>query len=116
MAGEKIAKRFKDTTNGLNQTSDLIFGVVTGISPLKIKVDNRFEVGESHLILSRMVKELSISISVAVSVNVHVDGKNGVGDGSGSGNALVWRGLQQGDKVSLLKVQKGQTYYVLERV
>ncbi|WP_022795779.1 DUF2577 family protein [Bavariicoccus seileri] len=124
MAGEKLAKRLKDLDNNIGRSSDLVFGVVISTSPLKIKVDNRFEVGGSHLILSRMVKQLNVNVSVdvfvGVNVSVSVDGKNGTGngsgDGGGSGSGLVWRGLQVGDKVAMLKVQKGQVYYVLERV
>lgn len=124
MAGEKIARRIKGIGNDIDRSSDLVFGSVTSMNPLRIKIDNRFEIDNSHLILSRMVKELSVNVSVTVSVGVEVsvsvDGKGGSGSGSGggagSGSGLVWRGLQVGDEVSLLKVQKGQTYYVLERV
>lgn len=124
MAGEKIARRIKGIGNDIDRSSDLVFGSVTSVDPLKIKVDNRFEIDASHFILSRMVKELyvnvSVTVSVGVEVSVFVDGKGGFGSGSGSGggsgSGLVWRGLQVGDEVSLLKLQKGQIYYVLERV
>lgn len=124
MAGEKIAKRLKDIGNDINRSSDLTFGKVISTNPLVIRIDNRFDVGELHLILSRSVKELAVNISVSVSTDVNVsisiDGKSGSGSGSGSGTGsgtnIIWRGLQIGDKVALLKLQKGQIYYVLERV
>lgn len=124
MAGEKIAKRLKDISNDISRSSDLTFGKVISKNPLVIRIDNRFDVDENHLILSRLAEELTVNINVSVStvvgVSVSVDGKSGSGSGSGSGTGsgtnTIWRGLQVGDKVALLKLQKGQIYYVLERV
>jgi len=99
MTGERLAKKIKQQGRSDNDLSDLVFGVVTSTSPLRIKVDSRFEIGSTHILLSRMVKNLTVSITI--------DGK--------TGSATIFRALQAGDKVRMLRLQKGQIYYVLER-
>ena len=87
MVGNKLLKIMQEVGKmPAGETTDLLFGVVTSISPLKIKIDNRFEVDEKFLILSALVKKTHL-----------------------------WRGLIVGDKVRLLRVNQGQMFYVLER-
>ncbi|WEL49192.1 DUF2577 domain-containing protein [Enterococcus casseliflavus] len=81
----------------------MVYGVVTSTSPLTIRVDNRFSITSRHLILSQMVRPLSVTISVTI------DGK------TGTGSSQVFRSLQSGDRVRMLRVSKGQKYYVLDR-
>lgn len=95
MAGERLASAIKKAKGKESDYSDLVFGTVTSISPLKIRVDNRFEITAQFIILSRMVKNLTITI----------DGRT----------AFVFRDLKVGDGVRMLRVQNGQKYYVLER-
>ena len=87
MAGNKLIQTIQNMAKpSVGETTDLLFGEVMSISPLKIRVDNRFEVDEQFLILSALVKETAI-----------------------------WRGLIVGDKVRLLRVNNGQMYYIIER-
>ncbi len=99
MAGEKLARVIKDNRPKDSELSDLIYGLVTSINPLAIRIDNRYSVGSQHLILSQMVKNLTVTITI--------DGKQGT--------AQVFRPLQIGDHVRMLRVSKGQKFYVLER-
>lgn len=100
MAGEKLARALKDSKPKSGELSDLMFGIVTSTSPLRIQAESRMPLSSEHLILSRMVKNLTITITI--------DGK--------SGSAQVFRPLVVGDRVSMLRVSKGQKFYVLERV
>ena len=100
MSVEKLANAIKNNKPRSDELSDLVYGKVTKTSPLTILVESRFEISSPFLILSQMVKNLSVT--------VWIDGK--------SGSAQVFRGLQVGDGVMMLRVQKGQKYYVLERV
>lgn len=99
MAGEKLARLIKEQGKRDSELSDLVYGTVSSTSPLKIKIDPRFEIGSANIILSQMVKDLTVSITI--------DGK--------TGSATVFRALRSGDKVRMLRLQKGQMYYVLER-
>lgn len=74
-----------------NEKVDLITGTVTSVSPLKIKTD-KLELTETFLILGALCR-------VAIA----------------SPDILLWRGLQVGDEVYMIKFSKGQKYYVLQR-
>ena len=134
MAGNKLVKIMQEAGKAPSgETTDLLFGVVTSVSPLKIKIDNRFEVDEKFLILSALVKETVIKIPERDANNhrheipQHETSPAGEGPQTHShiipayntNNALpdilLWRGLQVGDKVRILRVNKGQQFYVLER-
>jgi hypothetical protein len=103
MAGEQLARMIKDCKPNETDLSDMVYGLVTNTSPLTIRVDNRFSITNRHLILSQMVRPLAVTISVTI------DGQ------TGSGSAQVFRSLQSGDRVRMLRVSKGQKYYVLDR-
>lgn len=97
MAGNKLIQTIQSMAKTpIGETTDLLFGEVTSVSPLKIRVDNRFEVDEQFLILSALVKETIIHIPTAETVT-------------------LWRGLIVGDKVRLLRVNNGQLFYIIER-
>lgn len=100
MAGERLANQIKKSRVKDSELSDLVYGQVVNIAPLKIKVENRFEISTPFIELSQMVKNLTVTFSV--------DGKQGT--------ANIFRDLVVGDKVRMLRAQKSQKYYVLERV
>ncbi|WP_291292325.1 DUF2577 domain-containing protein [Enterococcus sp.] len=103
MAGEKLARRIKDSQPNPTDLSDMLYGVVTNDSPLTIRVDNRFTITSNHLILSQMVRPLSVDFSITI------DGKTGYG------STQVFSSLQVGERVRMLRVSKGQKFYVLDR-
>ena len=119
--------------------SDVIVGTVTSIQPLKIKIGNKLILDENNLILSAFVQETWINIPTthgeegADGVFMHrheIIGQTELAhDGQGADHQheiklfteyalpkiLLWRGLQVGDIVYLLRVAKGQTYFVMQR-
>ena len=96
---EKLAQEIKGGKPKSDELSDIVFGKVTDTSPLTIQVEGRFPVTSNFLILSHAVKELTITMTI--------DGK--------TGSTTVFRNLQVGDTVKMLRAQRGQMYYVLER-
>ena len=132
MAGNKLVKIMQEAGKAPSgETTDLLFGVVTSVSPLKIKIDNRFEVDEKFLILSALVKETVIKIPERDANNHRHEIPQHTTSSAGedlhthiipaykTNNALpdilLWRGLRVGDKVRILRVNKGQQFFVLER-
>lgn len=79
----------------LNLYTDVVFGVVTSANPLKIKVGDRIEVSEDFLMLSPFCKKVTFEIE---------DKK-----------MMLWNDLQVNDKVTMLRVKRGQGYIVLYR-
>lgn len=99
-----------------NEVVDIVLGTVTSVSPLKVKVENR-ELTESFLILGALCKETHIYTDyIKRHDHVHI-----CPDGTTSGpttdnyDIMLWRGLRVGDKVLMLKVGRGQKYYIIQR-
>lgn len=156
MGGERILGVINKVRNeDKADTAELMFGVVTAINPLKIKVDNRYEITEDFLILSAMCKEMTIllpahahevnttvndagahthvipagtteatqctalhthPISAAVTASSGIHAHAASSSSAGALTAItLWRGLQVNDNVRMLRVNKGQTFYVIER-
>jgi hypothetical protein len=136
MAGERLLNIMNNVRNeDKGDTTDLLFGVVTSKDPLKIKVDNRYEVTKDFLILSALCKETVIPIPAHTHV-LQAHSTQSAGDPSHTHNISqketvggvtvteepatftsikLWRGLDVGDKVRMLRVNKGQSFYVIER-
>ena len=95
MAGEKFIKIIQETARGAipkEDLSNILFGTVTSISPLKILIENKYEIGDDFLVLSPFCIEFK--------------SKNG---------DILWNGLKQDDKVNLLRFDNGQKFYVLDK-
>lgn len=138
MAGEKLVQIMKDAgRNGIPKTSltDLVWGDVASIAPLKIQVKNepKLLLTEAFLILSPfcIAKTFTIPAWSANAENAHThqyQDDNGTSvatktsaAGSSHGHTIsehtvtVWRGLQVGDTVIMLRVSGGNKFYVLQR-
>ena len=123
-----------------NEIVDIVIGEVTSISPLKVKIANT-ELTESFLIVGALCKETHISGSAFTipqhthTVPSHTTGQSPVAsvytdEGRHSHtvsevesqpsksipeDVLLWRGLKVGDRVMMLKVARGQKYYIIQR-
>ena len=158
MAGERLVDIMnKVRKEEKNDTTDLIYGVVTAVNPLKIKVENRFEITEEFILLSAMCKQMTVNIFAhAHEITTNIEGVDAHTHGTPAGttgaaavgdhgihthtipaattnsngahthaatssenekltSVTLWRGLEVNDKVRMLRVSKGQLYYVLER-
>jgi hypothetical protein len=132
MVGNKLIQTIQSMAKPpIGETTDLLFGEVTSVSPLKIRIDNRFEVDEQFLILSALVKETIVQVPTAETamhshiIPEHTTGSGGTGPHthtipemttySALPSITLWRGLIVGDKVRLLRVANGQMFYVIER-
>lgn len=127
MAGDRLIHTIQNMSKPpIEETTDLLYGEVISITPLKIMVDNRFEVDEQFLILSALVKETIINISshlhngpsrVTASAGEHPHSHSvpAANTSSELPSIRLWRGLIVGDKVRLLRVANGQMFYVMER-
>ena len=98
------------------------FGVVTSEAPLKILVDQKMELSQAQLILTRNVTDFYTDETVD-----HLTENRGGGGGyalfeshnhnyKGRKQFLIHHKLLAGDKVLLLREQGGQRYIVIDRV
>lgn len=96
-----------------SQPSDFCFGKVTGVSPLKVSVEQKLTLGSAQLVLSRNVTDYSVNVTVDWNTeqsNTHAHEVKGVK------KMIVHNGLKIGDEVILLKKKGGQKYLILDRV
>lgn len=114
----------------------ILFGQVTSITPLKINVEQRLTLDESHLVLTSIVRDFEIEMTVdhftendAYLNTNHLHPFSGTGSVltasfdsthkhayKGKKKYLVHLGLKVGESVMLMRVQGGQKYIILDRV
>lgn len=118
-----------------NEVVDMVVGEVTSIEPLKVKTDN-IELSESFLIVGAMCMETHIYTSQIIkhhhrhvvpatstqpagehthSHSISARDTNPVTPHDDDYDIMLWRGLQVGDKVLMLKIGRGQKYYIMQR-
>lgn len=118
-----------------NEIVDIVIGEVTSVKPLKVKMENR-ELTESFLIVGALCKETHINSSniknlnhqhsiAATSTNYggseshshYISARNTGSTISGNEDfdIMLWRGLKVGDRVLMLKVGRGQKYFIMQR-
>lgn len=100
MAGSKLVKIMQDMAKvPSNSATDLLFGKVLSVSPLKIRVDNRFEITSNYIILTSLVQDFNVDMVI---------------DGT-TKSCKVKLGLNVGETVLLLRTQDGQKYIIIDR-
>lgn len=105
---------------------NVYFGEVVSAAPLKINVEQKMELGEKQLILSRNVTNFKTSISAGNIKNYYYTGStedSGTAPVSpshvhavGKIEVTVHNGLVVGDEVILIRQQGGQKFIVLDRI
>lgn len=107
---------------------DMVMGKVTSIKPLKVKLD-KIELTESFLIVGALCTETIIKTSEqgatpyeltipAHSTETASEHTHKVAAAKVSytpPDLMLWRGLKVGDEVYMIKMAKGQKYYIMQR-
>lgn len=120
--GHRLAQMMREAgRTPQNEVVDLVEGEVTSVSPLKVKVDNR-ELTEAFLVLGALCQETIITRTADSGTYIFENPHSHTGvHGATSSDKCdiyqikLWRGLKTGDKVMMIKLGRGQKYYVLQR-
>lgn len=120
--GHRLAKMMREAgRTPQNEVVDIVEGEVTSVSPLKVKVDNR-ELTEAFLILGALCQETIITRTADSGTYIFENphGHTGVHGATSEDNCGIyqiklWRGLKVGDRVMMIKLARGQKYYILQR-
>lgn len=116
-----------------SQKVDIVTGTVTSVGPLVIKTDET-ELSETFLVVGALCQNTTIKVPNRVGnmhihlVPEHVTQPATVGDHgththqitafnteAALPDILLWRGLQVGDQVLMIRMADSQQYYVLQR-
>ena len=116
-----IKKSAVEAVEASNPTK-VMYGTVTAVSPLSIKIDQRFTVTESFLVLTKNVRDYEVEVTVEWTTEEKSGGSGD--DGFASHNheikdkkkMIIHNALKTGDKVILLREQGGQKYIVIDKV
>lgn len=132
MAGSRLVETMQKASRmSPTKTCDLVFGEVISLSPLEIKVDGRFNIGEQFILLSVLCREQIITVTnienpkhehiIRESVTLpsgedeHIHKIEKAVTEKALSQITLWRGLKVGDKVRMLRVSEGGLFYVIER-
>lgn len=95
--------------------TEVLFGVVTGVNPLEVNIDQKMTLQAPMLILTNNVRDYTVEVDVIWSTRSSGDPAHSH-PVSGRKIMTVHNGLKLGEKVLLIKMQGGQKYIVLDRV
>ena len=114
MAGEKLVELMQQAARGeqaRGTPTDLVYGSVVSVSPLVIQPEGKEPLDEDFLVLSPLVKPF---ITTLLKHSHRCEGCGSETD-IRLDPVMVWRGLEQGDRVRMLQCNSGQKFYVLDR-
>lgn len=116
-----------------SQKVDIVTGTVTSVGPLVIKTDET-ELSETFLVVGALCQNTTIKVPNRVgNMHIHLVPEHAtqpatVGDHgththqitafnteAALPDILLWRGLQVGDQVLMIRMADSQQYYVLQR-
>ena len=105
-----------------SKPTNMVFGKVVSVSPLKIKVDQKLTLGPAQLVLSRNVTDYRLSVTM----NHSTENKSGgSGDSSfeshnheikGTKTMTVHNALKVNEEVIMMQTSGGQKYIVMDRI
>lgn len=100
----------------------VVFGTVTSVDPLKVAIEQRLILEESHLILTSLVSDFDVDVILDHETESTAGGSGESSFAShshsvvGTKTMTVKLGLTAGESVIMIKVQGGQKYIILDRV
>ena len=117
-----IMKRAAKDMYDNEQPTDLRFGTVVSVSPLKIQVTNLFTIPQSMLVVPKHLTDYEVEVTVDWTTE---NKSGGSGDSAfashnhnvkGKKKIKVHNALKNGDKVALIRKHGGQSFYILDRI
>lgn len=117
-----IMKRAALDANDNSKPTDLRYGTVTSVSPLKVQITNQFTIPASMLVVPKSLTNYSVGVTVNWNTG---ETSGGTGEASfaghthtvsGSKTITINNALKVGDKVALLRQAGGQSYFILDKI
>lgn len=135
MSMVNIMKQVAQGVNDSGQGTRFMFGEVTGINPLVVRIENRFDIKEPQIVIMKEFRKGSYPTHYHTLVRpdnkATLDKAGGAGEAAfeshnhelrndyltneGEGSEMYY-GLAVGDKLVLLRNQGGQQFVILGRI
>ena len=104
MAGELLTQMLNSRGGKDNDYADVVYGEVISDKPLKVQLSNNMVIDDNFIVLGRNIGKHKIS-----------------GKGEVNGQKISFKGLEidnglkKGDKVTMIRMDGGQQFYLFER-
>ncbi|MBA1393555.1 DUF2577 domain-containing protein [Lactobacillus sp. XV13L] len=105
-----------------SEYTDVIFGLVTSVKPLKVQLSNSMVIDDSFLVLGKHIGKFKLPGKATIEVKSHGDQ---IGNVSGNRPTVSEKitfkemefdnSLKKGDKVTMIRMDGGQQFYLFER-
>lgn len=96
-----------------SKPTNILFGKVIDISPLKINVEQKMTLSTAQLILTRNVTDYSVKANINFNTETTNSHSHKI---TGTKTVIIKNSLVVNDEVVLLRMQGGQKYIVLDRI
>ncbi len=108
----EVMKRAARDEREASKPVEVLFGKVISASPLKISVEQKLELGERQLVLTRNVTDFTTEVSVDWKTDDAQSHNHAI---SGTKKLTIHNRLAAGEEVLLIRKQGGQNYIVVDR-
>lgn len=125
--GETILQIIKEASKPPeSETVDVVYGTVATVSPISIRVDSKLTIPADSIELSCLCKPFSTTVLIhthevpahntqSAGDPSHTHNVNALTTGPAQATIQLWRGLIVGDTVRMIRLSRGNKYYVIER-
>lgn len=122
MAGELLVKMLQQRDGKDSDYTDVVYGIVNSIKPLKVQLANNMIIDDNFIILGRHIGKFKLPGKAKIEVKAHSDQ---IGNVSGNrptvSEDITFKemefdnSLKEGDKVTMIRMDGGQQFYLFER-
>ena len=122
MAGELLVKMLQQRGGKDSDYTDVVYGIVNSIKPLKVQLANNMIIDDNFIILGRHIGKFKLPGKAKIEVKADSDQ---IGNVSGNrptvSEDITFKemefdnNLKEGDKVTMIRMDGGQQFYLFER-
>lgn len=117
----RIIKNSAKKTQNASKPTDVVYGMVISVSPLRVQVDQKFTLEEYNLKLTRAVMDYEVEMTVDHVTETSVGGNGDAEFAShkheykGRKKFLIHNGLVKGDRVTMIRAHGGQQFLIIDK-
>lgn len=126
MAGKWLLKQIKNRGGHASDYADLVYGKVISTKPLKVQIANNMVIDDNFIILGKHIGKFKVQGKTKLkgSADVTFHGHNQTADIHKADVSFpkksfyleIDNSLEKGDKVTMIRADGGQKFYLFERV
>ena len=109
-AGDAIIKMLKDRGGKDSDYADVVYGIVTSIVPLKVQLSNNMVIDDNFIILGKHIGKFKLPGKATIHGSNIITTEHITFDDMEFDNSL-----KKGDKVTMIRMDGGQQFYLFER-